>query len=327
MDNDSIRKKVQARYYKYKSEYSELKHSYEMNEEKIKNIRSHIDSIKSTVDMEYVLLSPRKVVNPEQDKLSVMEDELKDLVLQNKQIRERMELVEDELDFYQEICSNIKDSVPAHIELSDRKILEVQELERKRISQELHDSSVQNLTYLLNKTELCLKFIDIDTIRSKLELQVIYTTLKSVIDEIRNIIFDLRPMAIDDLNFKDAFQRLMINMQGHTEAIIKYDFIGEMPLMDSMNYMMIIRIIQESMNNAIKYAKAKCIYAKFEVSDKIEISIEDDGIGFTQDMKETNGYGLYIMKERTEMLKGKLDIISEIGAGTKIKAIVPLQNL
>lgn len=324
MDNERIREKIQTRYYKYKREYSELKASYEMNEEKIKNIQTHINSIKDTVDMEYVLLSPRKVVDPEQDKLRVMEDELEELLLQNRRIRESMESAEDELDFYQEICSNIKASVPIHIELSDRKILEVQELERKRISQELHDSSVQNLTYLLNKTELCLKFIDIDTIRSKLELQVIYTTLKSVIDEIRNIIFDLRPMAIDDLNFKDAFQRLMINMQGHTEAIIKYDFIGEMPLMDSMNYMMIIRIIQESMNNAIKHAKAKCIYVKFEVSDKIEISVEDDGVGFTQDDKETNGYGLYIMKERTEMLNGKLDIISEIGAGTKIKAIVPL---
>lgn len=88
-------------------------------------------------------------------------------------------------------------------------ILEAQEMERKRIARDLHDSTVQSLTNIVHKTEYCSKMIDKDTVKVKLELVAMMENIRDSIDDMRRIIYDLRPMSIDDLGLVPTIQRFV----------------------------------------------------------------------------------------------------------------------
>lgn len=90
------------------------------------------------------------------------------------------------------------------IENNNLTIFKVQEEERQRIARDLHDTSLQNLTHLIHKIELSSLYIDKDPIQAKLELSIVEKSLRKTIEEIRNIIYDLRPMSFDDLGLKNA---------------------------------------------------------------------------------------------------------------------------
>ena len=95
------------------------------------------------------------------------------------------------------------------IENNNLTIFKVQEEERQRIARDLHDTSLQNLTHLIHKIELSSLYIDKDPIQAKLELSIVEKSLRKTIEEIRNIIYDLRPMSFDDLGLKNALLQLL----------------------------------------------------------------------------------------------------------------------
>ena len=94
-------------------------------------------------------------------------------------------------------------------------ILDLQERDRQRIARDLHDSTVQNLTSLIHKIQLCLRLVDMDPVRTKLELGSMTNTLKAVINELREIIYNLKPMSLEDLGLLLTVERyanqLMMN--------------------------------------------------------------------------------------------------------------------
>lgn len=213
------------------------------------------------------------------------------------------------------------------------RLLETQELERKRISMELHDTTVQNLTTLVHKTELCTKLMDIDMIRAKLELQTMTETIRNTISELRGIIYNLRPMSIDDLGLVMTVKRFIRQMELENPEGVPIKFVvhnKEIKVLPVIN-LTLFRIIQEAYNNTRKHAKA----GHFDITityDKNEIKLEmrDDGIGFQlallQNENKTNNknFGLSIMKERVDLLTGTMEVMSEKKKGTKIIIRVPI---
>lgn len=213
-------------------------------------------------------------------------------------------------------------------------ILETQEFERKRIARDLHDSTVQNLTNLVHKTEFCSKMIDRDTIQVKLELMTMLDNIRHTIDDMRKIIYDLRPMSIDDLGLIPTVQKLVEdNKKIYPDVNVKISIKSEVDEMDlpSVVSLTIFRIIQEACNNMYKYANATEVSIDFQFQENsIIVIIKDNGIGFVgeelkrQD-KEKSGFGLSIMQERAQLLGGNLDIKSVPNEGTIIHLEVPLE--
>lgn len=206
------------------------------------------------------------------------------------------------------------------------KFLENQEMERQRIARELHDSTVQNLTMLIHKAELCFKLIEKDPVQAQLEIRMMSETLRSSINEMRDIIYDLRPMALDDLGLKEALERYAAQTMLQQEITLELYTSGNpcelIPIVNTT----LFRIITEACNNAVKHGKPGKIEIYLNYGDDfLECSVEDDGIGF--EVKENTGmrnFGLSIMKERTHLLNGEFQIQSEIGKGTKIKVKIPV---
>lgn len=229
----------------------------------------------------------------------------------------------------------IDDPVSIHVSKGlGVQLLETQELERKRIARELHDSTVQDLTNFVHKTELCMKLVDMDTVRAKLELQTMIDSIHHTINGMREIIYNLRPMSIDDLGLTITVSRY-INQLNDNNSKIKFSYavIGEEKCSNSVLNLTLFRIIQEACNNAEKYSKAKNVVVTIEyLNDTIHLEIRDDGTGFNTEQlvkKRTikSGFGFSIMKERVYLLSGKIEILSEKNSGTKITIDVPYINL
>lgn len=212
------------------------------------------------------------------------------------------------------------------------KLLETQENERQRIARELHDSSVQSLTSLVHKTELCSKLVDLDLIRCKLELSSMSKVIRKIIEEMRQMIYDLRPMSFDDIGFDITVERELIKIQNQG-ICTNYSVEGEVYEINPVITLTLLRVIQEACNNAVKHANPTMISVKiYYETDGIEIIVEDDGIGFeveeqTNEIREDyTGFGLSTMKERIYLLSGQMKIESKVGVGTKIIIDVPTIN-
>lgn len=211
-------------------------------------------------------------------------------------------------------------------------ILETQEMERKRIARDLHDSTVQNLTNLVHKTEFCSKMIDRDAIQVKLELMTMMENIRHTIDDMRRIIYDLRPMSIDDLGLIPTVQKLVEdNQKIYPDVNVNIGIKSEVDEIDlpSVVSLTIFRIIQEACNNMYKYAEASEAFIDFQFQEElIMVTIRDNGVGFLKEElekqdKKQSGFGISIMQERAQLLGGTLEVQSVPGEGTTIHLEVP----
>ncbi len=199
-------------------------------------------------------------------------------------------------------------------------VLDVQEKERQRIARNLHDTSLQNLTHLVHKVELASLYIDHDSVKAKLELATVESGLRKVIDDIRNKIYDLRPMSFDDLGLKNTLLNLfsLISQDGNFEIISDIDDIDSQ-LSDKekeISLIMIYRIIQECVYNAVEHSKGNRIIISLKQNDKsFLIKIEDNGVGFdpVEAEKKEKHFGLSVVKERVFLLNGKMKINTDNG--------------
>ncbi len=207
-------------------------------------------------------------------------------------------------------------------------ILDIQEKERHRIARDLHDTTLQNLSHLVHNIELSSLYIDKDPIRARLELEVVNKKLKSVIQEMRNIIFDLRPMTFDNFGIKESFERLVDKLKETSKISIDYN-IDNINCNNSLILMTIFRIVEECLNNAIKHSGGSKIFfeIKKDDNDNCIIVVSDNGVSFDSkniSSSKDGHFGLCILEERVKLLSGTMQIDSKPEHGTTIKILVPL---
>lgn len=211
------------------------------------------------------------------------------------------------------------------------RVIKAQEEERKRVARDIHDGPAQLMANIVLKAEICEKLIDIDKDKTKEELNNLKKVVRDSLSDVRRIIYDLRPMSLDDLGLIPTVQRYANTFSEINEVNVEVKFSGELEVLNPIINLTSFRIIQESLNNVKKYAKANNV--KIQIDNKngtINLSISDDGVGFdlkilTQNRENNeSGFGFYSMRERLELLNGDLDIKSSIGKGTTITARIPI---
>ena len=209
------------------------------------------------------------------------------------------------------------------------KIIEAQEQERKRISREIHDGPAQSLANILLRSEiveLSLRNKNID--EALYEMQSFRKNIQQSLQEVRRIIYDLRPMTLDDLGLFPTIKKHVSTISKFNDIEIQLALHGEEKRLTTQYEVALFRLIQEGLQNAIKHADASLIKVLLEVhKDKISLVIKDDGVGFNPEEGEKVGsYGIIGMKERVDLLDGELKIDSEINKGTTIKVVIPYEK-
>lgn len=334
---------------KLHSEYLEEKISIDKTIANLQvQLKENIEFIKlleDSTDITYESFSPRDINSKRKLQSKELKEKQKEILQEIDEVKVKQDEVLhkiDELDNVikmaksliikiEDIESNVNDEYESDV--YRLKLLETQENERQRISRELHDSTVQNLTGIVHKTELCSKLIDIDPIRCRLELTMMSRTLRDIINDTRQMIYDLRPMSFDDIGLEITIERALDKIKNDMSCNIGFIVEGKPYNIKPVVGITILRIIQEACNNAIKYAESNIIQVKLIYEDDaIIISVEDDGRGFDEtnldifNRNDNSGFGLSMMKERVYLLSGEIKITSEENIGTKILVRVPINN-
>ncbi|VYU10922.1 Signal transduction histidine-protein kinase/phosphatase DegS [Clostridium tertium] len=215
--------------------------------------------------------------------------------------------------------------------LNEIKILEAQEVERRRIAREIHDGPAQYLANAMMRIDFCKVVVQKDLEKGIKELEDLKSNVKMALKEVRGIIYDLRPLSLEERGFNDAINEL-INMITQENNIEIHSFIEDFPKeIDKIIQISAYRIVQEILNNIKKHSKAKTVDLKVNyIGDYICIFVKDDGIGFN--VRETlastkrkgNCYGLLGIYERVKSLGGRVDIKSFEGDGVTFKIKLPI---
>jgi two-component system sensor histidine kinase DegS len=206
------------------------------------------------------------------------------------------------------------------------KIIEAQEEERRKISREIHDGPAQTLANIMLRSEIVDKIYrkgDQDQVLE--EIQNIRKQIRASLYEVRRIIYDLRPMALDDLGLIPTIRKYIRTVSDYENIPIDFTLIGKEKRLHSDYEVASFRLMQEALQNAVKHAEATKIEVKLELRDEdIHLLVKDNGKGFDPNEKKDKSFGLIGMRERAEILEGDLKIRTKIGQGTSIFLHIPL---
>jgi signal transduction histidine kinase len=206
-------------------------------------------------------------------------------------------------------------------------LMTIQENERKRIAEELHDELGQSLLVLkLQINTICRRMHD-NLLKERCEQAMQYTD--QVIENVRRLSHDLRPLVLEGLGLTTALQALIKEFAENSQMKISTNMINIDSCFNDEAQIIIYRVFQEALTNIGKHAGADNIYIAIQKNDgTIACSIKDDGCGFDLDELKQQGYtscgmGLPTMSERLNMLGGRIEIFSKSGSGCEISFTVP----
>lgn len=206
------------------------------------------------------------------------------------------------------------------------KIIKAQEEERRRVSREIHDGPAQAMANIVFRAEVCERLIETDVVRAKSELADLREQVRIALKETRKIIFDLRPMTLDDLGLVPTIRRMLETVKERNGIFTEVKVLGNEKRLEPHIEIGLFRIIQEALNNVEKHSKATNVWVRIDFRPSVVSAvIEDDGKGFeTVDSIGRESFGVMGMRERIKLLRGELTIKSEVGKGTRIFVTVPL---
>lgn len=189
--------------------------------------------------------------------------------------------------------------------------------ERKRISREIHDTLGHALTGILAGVDACRVLINMDTEKTKKQLDIVSDVVRQGIKDVRGSLNKLRPGALEETSLKVALEKMIKEFEDVSK--LKIDFYYEWDRMDleKTKEDIIFRIIQESITNALRHGKATEVEINMFNDDyKYMLVIQDNGVG-CQEIHY--GYGLKQMQERVAILDGKISFIGDNGFRTMVE--------
>jgi two-component system sensor histidine kinase DegS len=208
------------------------------------------------------------------------------------------------------------------------RIVEAQESERQKLSRQIHDGPAQALSNFVLQSEIAMRLFEKDQDLARQELANMKTAATATLQKIRDFIFDLRPMMLDDLGLAPTVKRYVDAFKDKSGLPTTLAVTGQERRLESVREVMIFRGLQELLSNARNHAQATQVRVSLDTDDtRVRVIVEDNGKGFDTEAA-FNGpqrtIGLAGLKERIELLGGALQIDSQPGQGTRVVMDVPV---
>ena len=210
--------------------------------------------------------------------------------------------------------------------LSERAI-NAQEEERKRIARQLHDDTAQSLSILIINMERLESALAKEAPALCRRLAAARQLATRTLEELRKVIYGLRPSMLDDLGLVPAIRWFARSSLDEVGAEVKFDMLDETTRLSPELETTLFRIAQEAINNVVRHASAESVMISLkQAEDKLCMTIEDDGCGFNfaQVAEQSQRLGLLGMQERAELVGGEVTIDSAASQGTRVQACIPL---
>ncbi len=211
------------------------------------------------------------------------------------------------------------------------KLLSKEEEVRHQLARDLHDGPAQALAAIAMNVEFIKRLHERDPVRVIPELDKLAALAKRTTHEVRTMLFELRPLALETQGLDVTLQQYLERFQDRADGVQIVLETGNVTAeLDTKTEGTLFNIIQESINNALKHAQAQHIWVRLnQTSSAVEVVIQDDGRGFDiTKVKETyekrGSFGLLNIEERASLIGGVSEMTSSPGAGTTVRIVVPI---
>jgi signal transduction histidine kinase len=227
-------------------------------------------------------------------------------------------------------CGILHEAEKQNLSLST-KLLSAQEIERKRISMELHDELGQALNVIKLRLRVIKKGSRTGSGAMREECEKLMAYMDQTIEGVRRISLDLSPAILEELGLKSALQWLLSNLERDLGITISANIADIDHLFPETQWITIYRVIQEALTNIGKHAQAENVsFLTRRQEQRVIFSVEDDGKGFDPEpalaQEAIKGLGLTTMSERVKILGGNFDLWSRKGQGTRIAFSIPIEK-
>jgi two-component system sensor histidine kinase DegS len=213
---------------------------------------------------------------------------------------------------------------------ASRQVFQIIEEERMRIARDMHDGPAQSMANLVLQAEILERLLDRNPKQLVTELAEFKNSVRNALEETRQLIFDLRPMTLDDLGLVPTLRKFIKEYGDRYGLATRFNVVGQERRLPGNAEGVLFRIIQEALTNVHKHARAKMAEVTMNLQPaRVSVVIKDDGQGFDVARTEANlhknkNLGLLSMRERAELEKGTLEIRSQPGRGTEVKVEIPI---
>ena len=207
-------------------------------------------------------------------------------------------------------------------------LVNAQETERQRLSRQMHDGPAQALSNFILQTEIAMRLFDIDAVQARAELNSLKASAMGTFQKVRNFIFELRPMMLDDLGLVPTVRRYSEAFKEQMGLDINVTVTGNERRLEPYLEVMLFRAIQELLGNAARHSQGSAVKVMLDMGDeRVRVSVDDNGRGFDPDVvQQGSSLGLKLIRERAEMLGGNFEMDSAIGKGARISFAVPARS-
>lgn len=327
---------------------------------KLKEIRAQIDQMSISVEKEQTRYSgiatdlraiqdnldtvPRTDIRDKYDealnvrfRLATMRGQLEKFEAQYEYLEEQQELLNNiltKIQGFEKIEGDDGDGEPlSRAGANIIRIIQAQEEERQRLARQMHDGPAQSMTNFILQAEICQKLFDRDPTRAAEELNNLKGSASKTFQKIRDFIFDLRPMMLDDLGVVPTVRRYVDSFKEKNDINTELEIIGEERRMENHREVLIFRSIQDLMGLARDYASPTHVKVRLNINgNPIRIMVEDNGRGFDAsgvfaDDEETyhdpRVQGLVMLRQKYELVGGTISVESSEDAGTSVRLELP----
>jgi two-component system sensor histidine kinase DegS len=207
-------------------------------------------------------------------------------------------------------------------------LVNAQETERQRLSRQMHDGPAQALSNFILQAEIAMRLMEVDANQARDELNNLKTSAMGTFQKVRNFIFELRPMMLDDLGLAPTIRRYADAFKEQTGMDVSVTITGSERRLQPYLEVMLFRAIQELLGNAARHGQATQVKILLDMGeDRVRVSVDDNGKGFdTESHQQGSSLGLKLIRERAEMLGGNFEMDSAPGKGTRISFTVSARS-
>ena len=214
---------------------------------------------------------------------------------------------------------------------ASRQVFQTIDEERMRIAQDMHDGPAQSMSNLFLRAEILERMVDREPEQAKAEVQSFKDAMRGVLDETRQLIFDLRPATLDDLGVIPTLRRLVKEYHDAEGIEARFSVRGTERRLPAATEGALFRIVKEALVNVRKHAHAGKLSVLINIQpQRVSAVIKDDGEGFDLAAVEArlareSHFGLISMRERVDLERGQLEVLSEVGRGTEVRVTLPIE--
>ncbi len=195
-------------------------------------------------------------------------------------------------------------------------LVQAQEAERQRLSRQMHDGPAQALSNFILQTEIASRLFEVDPDRAREELQALKSSAAITFQQVREFIFELRPMMLDDLGLVPTVNRYLETLDRQVDAAVKTEILGQERRYASYLEVFVFRAIQELVSVALHDRKAAHVTVRLTLEERqVKVAVEDDGTPVDEmAIERGTEIGLRLLRDRVEMLGGSMSVSSEPGS-------------